>query len=95
MIKEVSLTRSVRCEGVTMKIECSRLLPVIVRVLNLSGRIVDAFSWQLVRGSNIAQIEGWPISQDKYYIVDIVDQEARLLERKIFALTESVSYEPI
>lgn len=68
--------------AVTIEVACEKLLPVIVRILNPVGKIVQAFSWQLSRGMNTVMIDELDTAQHGIYHVDFLNSDATLLYRE-------------
>lgn len=91
MITRISLIPSVSVGSVTLKVECSRQLPAVVRVLDPSGAIMEALFWHLIGGSNITTLEGWPMAESTQYIVDILDEEVKLIGSKAFSIDKTIS----
>lgn len=79
MLNKVTTKPNPFSKSITIDIACDHSRHVIVRLSEMSGRIIRMFGWYLMKGTNITAINDLGSLKSGEYQIDIIDQEGNIL----------------
>lgn len=79
MITEVLVNPSPFKSSFTLEISCNQNLHAIVRLINAEDRIIKLFSWYLLKGANITNIDEILCTSSGRCRLDVINQHGELL----------------
>jgi len=79
MIKEILVNPDPFTRTFTLEINCEQNLHAIVRLINAEDRIIKLFSWYLLKGANITNIDDINFTISGKCRLDVINQDGALL----------------
>lgn len=79
MITEILVTPDPFTSSFTLEISCDQNLHAIVRLINSEDRIIKLFSWYLLKGANITNIDDILCNNGGKCRLDVIDKHGELL----------------
>ena len=79
MITEILVNPSPFKSSFTLEISCNQNIHAIVRLINAEDRIIKLFSWYLLKGANITNIDEILSTTSGKCRLDVIDQHGELL----------------
>lgn len=80
MIKEILVNPDPFARKFTLEITCDQNLHAIVRLINSENRIIKLFSWYLLKGANITNIDDVLFTTGGKCRLDVINQHGDLLQ---------------
>ncbi len=79
MINEMLVNPDPFARSFTLEISCDQNLHAIVRLINSEDRIIKLFSWYLLKGANITNIDDILFTSSGKCRLDVINQHGELL----------------
>lgn len=79
MIKEILVNPDPFTSSFTLEISSDQHLHAIVRLINSEDRIIKLFSWYLLKGANITNIDDILFTSSGKCRLDVINQHGELL----------------